>query len=74
MGTVGMTFTYRLEKVPEGTRVTISRGFVPDEMPNKMMRFLLQIRVVRLIDIFTTAKIIDRGLARLREYVEQAHK
>jgi uncharacterized protein YndB with AHSA1/START domain len=74
MGTVGMTFTYRLEKVTEGTRVTISRGFVPDEMPNKMMRFLLQVRVVRLIDIFTTAKIIDRGLARLREYVEQAQK
>ena len=74
MGTAGMTFTYRLEKVPEGTRVTISRGFVPDEISSKMMRFLLQVGVVRLMDIFMTAKIIDRGLARLREYVEQAHK
>jgi len=69
-----MTFTYRLEKVPEGTRVTISRGFVPDEISSKMMRFLLQVGVVRLMDIFMTAKIIDGGLARLREYVEQAHK
>ncbi len=31
MGTAGMIFTYRLEQAPEGTRVTISRGFVPDE-------------------------------------------
>ena len=74
MGTAGMTFTYRLEKVPEGTRVTISRGFVPDDISSKMMRFLLQVGVVRLMDIFMTAKIIDRGLARLRDYVEQAHK
>ena len=74
MGTAGMTFSYRLEKVPEGTRVTISRGFVPDEISSKMMRFLLQVGIVRLMDIFMTAKIIDRGLARLRGYVEQAHK
>jgi len=74
MGINGMTFTYRLEKMPEGTRVTISRGFVPDEISSKMMRFLLQVGVVRLMDIFMTAKIIDRGLARLRDYVEQAHK
>ena len=74
MGTAGMIFTYRLEKVPEGTCVTISRGFVPDEISSKMMRFLLQVGVVRLMDIFMTAKIIDRGLARLRQYVEQAHK
>jgi uncharacterized protein YndB with AHSA1/START domain len=74
MGTAGMIFTYQLEKVPEGTRVTISRGFVPDEISRKMMRFLLQVGVVRLMDIFMTAKIIDRGLARLRDYVEQAHK
>lgn len=74
MGTAGMIFTYRLEKVPEGTRVTISRGFVPDEISSKMMRFLLQVGVVRLMDISMTAKIIDRGLARLRDYVEQPHK
>jgi uncharacterized protein YndB with AHSA1/START domain len=71
MGTTGMTFTYRLEQVPDGTRVTISRGFVPDEISSRMMRFLLQAGVVRLMDIFMTAKIIDRGLARLRDYVEQ---
>ena len=74
MGTAGMIFTYRLEKVPEGTRVTISRGFVPDEISSKMMQFLLQVGVVRLMDIFMTAKILDRGLARLRDYVEQAQK
>lgn len=74
MGTAGMIFTYRLEKAPEGTRVTISRGFVPAEMSSKMMRFLLQVGVVRIMDIFMTAPIIDRGLARLRDYVEQAHK
>ena len=74
MGTVGMNWSYRLEKVPEGTRVTISRGFVPDEISSKMMRFLLQVGVVRLMDISMTAKIIDRGLARLRDYVEQPHK
>ena len=73
MGTAGMIFTYRLEQAPEGTRVTISRGFVPEEMPG-MMRFLLQIGVARLMDIFMTAKIIDRGLARLRDYVEKPHK
>ncbi len=40
-----------------------------------MMRFLLRVEVVmRLMDNLMTAKIIDRGLARLREYVEQAHK
>lgn len=69
-----MTFTYRLEKVPEGTRVTISRGFVPDEISSKMMRFLLQVGFVRLMDIFMTAKIIDRGLTRLCDYVEQPHQ
>jgi uncharacterized protein YndB with AHSA1/START domain len=74
IGTLGMTFTYRLEKAPEGTRVSISRGFVPDEISSKMMRFLLQVGVVRLMDIFMAAPIIDRGLARLRDYVEQAHK
>ena len=74
MGTAGMIFTYRLEKVPEGTRVTISRGFIPAEMSSKMMRFLLQIGVVRIMDIFMTAPIIDRGLSRLRDYVEQPHK
>lgn len=74
MGQAGMIFNYRLEKVPEGTQVTISRGFVPDEISNKMMRFLLQVRVVRLMDIFMTAKIIDRGLARLRDYVEKSQK
>ena len=74
MGTAGMIFTYRLEKVPEGTRVTISRGFIPAEMSSKMMRFLLQIGVVRIMDIFMTARIIDRGLSRLRDYVEQPHK
>ena len=37
MGTAGMIFTYRLEKVPESTHVTISRGFVPDEISSKMM-------------------------------------
>jgi uncharacterized protein YndB with AHSA1/START domain len=74
MGTAGMIFTYRLEKATEGTRVTISRGFVPAEMSSKMMRFLLQVGVVRIMDIFMTAPIIDRGLARLRDYVEQAHK
>jgi uncharacterized protein YndB with AHSA1/START domain len=73
MGTAGMTFTYRLEKAPEGTRVTISRGFVPDEISSKMMRFLLQVGVVRLMDVSMTAPIIDRGLARLRDYVEQSH-
>lgn len=73
MGTAGMIFTYRLEKASEGTHVTISRGFVPDEMPG-MMRFLLQIGVVRLMDIFMTAKIIDRGLTRLHDYVKQPHK
>ena len=74
MGTAGMIFTYRLEKAPEGTRVTISRGFVPDEISSKMMRFFLQIGVGRLMDLSMTAPIIDRGLARLRDYVEQAHK
>lgn len=74
MGTAGMIFTYRLKKVPEGTHVIISRGFIPAEMSSKMMRFLLQIGVVRIMDIFMTAPIIDRGLARLRDYVEQAHK
>ena len=56
MGSAGMIFTYRLEKASEGTRVTISRGFVPDEISSKMMRFLLQAGVVRLMDIFMTAK------------------
>ena len=73
MGTAGMIFTYRLEQVPESTRVTISRGFVPDEMPG-MMRYLLRVGVVmRLMDNLMTAKIMDRGLARLRDYVEQPH-
>lgn len=74
MGAAGMIFTYRLEKTSEGTQVTISRGFVTDEISSKMMRFLLQVGVGRLMDIFMTAKIIDRGLTRLRDYVEQAHK
>ncbi len=74
MGSAGMIFTYRLEKATEGTRVTISRGFVPDEISSKMMRFLLQVGVVRLMDIFMTAPIIDRGLSRLRDYVEQSRK
>jgi uncharacterized protein YndB with AHSA1/START domain len=72
MGTAGMIFTYRLEKVPEGTRVTISRGFVPEDMPG-IMPLLLRVGVVRLMDNLMTAKIINRGLARLRDYVEQAH-
>ncbi len=74
MGTAGMIFTYRLEKATEGTRVTISREFVPVEISSKMMRFLLQIGVVRLMDLSMTAPIMDRGLTRLRDYVEQAHK
>ncbi len=73
MGTVGMNWSYRLEKMPEGTRVTISRGFVPEDMPG-IMPLLLRVGVVRLMDNLMTAKIIDRGLARLRDYVEQAHK
>jgi uncharacterized protein YndB with AHSA1/START domain len=74
MGTAGMIFTYRLEKAPEGTRVTIGRGFVPAEMSSKLMRFLSLVGIGRLMDIFMTAPIMDRGLARLRDYLEQAHK
>lgn len=74
MGAAGMIFTYRLEKTPEGTRVTISRGFVTDEISSKMMRFLLQVGIGRLMDMSMTAPIMDRGLARLRDYVEQPHK
>ena len=70
MGTTGMIFSYQLEQAPEGTRVTLSRGFVPDQMPG-LMRFLLGTGIVRLMDSLGTAKIVDRGLTRLRDCVER---
>jgi uncharacterized protein YndB with AHSA1/START domain len=73
MGTMVINMSYHVERVSEGTRVTFSREFGEMDLQLPIgYRILLAIPgSQRLIDQLMIAKIADRGLAGLRDRVEQ---
>jgi len=71
MGTGHIILSYRLEPVPEGTRVTFSRENLPNQELSPIMKFFVAIPgVTQLMDRLITAKAVDRGMVNLRERLE----
>ena len=71
--TANLILSYRLEPVPEGTQLTFSREFGErDQDLPLMFRVILSIPgIMPLMDNIVTAKIVDRGMVRLRDKIEQ---
>lgn len=73
MGIGEILLSYRLEPVPEGTRVTFSRETLSTEMSGVMKVMLAIPGMQRLMDAMVTTKAVDRGLTHLRDRLEKAH-
>jgi uncharacterized protein YndB with AHSA1/START domain len=71
-----ITISYRLERLPQGTRVTFSREYDRSELP-AVMRALAAVPgfeavVFGMMDRLITSRAVDRGLFNLRDRLESS--